>query len=229
MSLSPSSGCGRRRSTRVAKVISFQPWEKPICHSAALPRSRDNNSRREGVSVAETVTHGRVGQQWRFSVRLDSERAARLKNFSSEVGCAPSELVRRLLDQYVASRSPKPTIQRREMNVVSAGVRPLPTATRETPKAASAACPSLRLTAIVRAAPIAPAASTGRTSSQVPKIDELVAQYRAFGGEIWPERRRLFQRLFAAARVAQENNENPKDFELYTELLRLGQRFALFN
>jgi len=57
----------------------------------------------------------------------------------------------------------------------------------------------------------------------------LESQYRAFGEQIWKERRVLFQRTVAAAKIAQANNENPKDAALYAELLKLGQQFGLFN
>jgi hypothetical protein len=179
--------------------------------------------------VAATSTHGSMGQQWRFSVRLDSGRAARLEKVSAEVGCSPSEVLRRSLDCYLASRSPKPAIQRPEMKMAPAGVRPLPITTGESPKEASAASPGPRPTATVKAATSWPSTPTNPTLSLRSKIDEFVRQYRAFGSEIWPERRRLFQRLFAAAYVAQENSENPKDSELYAELLKLGQRFGLFS
>lgn len=179
--------------------------------------------------MAATSTHGSMGQQWRFSVRLDSARAARLKGVSAEVGCAPSEFVRRLLDQYVTSRFPKPAIQRPEIKVATAGLRQLPITTGETPKEASAASPDPRLTATVKSAPSARSAPGVEALSCPPSIAELESQYRAFGAAIWKQRNVLFQRTVVAAKIAQSNNENPKDAELYAELLRLGKQFGLFT
>jgi len=61
------------------------------------------------------------------------------------------------------------------------------------------------------------------------KVGELLPQFRALGMALRPERRRLFHRLFAAAEVARENAENPRDAELYAELLRLRQTYGLFS
>ena len=179
--------------------------------------------------MAATSTHGSIGQQWRFSVRLDSGRAARLEKVSAEVGCSPSEVFRRSLDCYLTARSPNPVIQRPEMKVAPAGVRQLPTTTGESPKVASAASPEPRPTAVVKAAPSARSAPGIETSSCPPSVAEMESQYRAFGAQIWKERRVLFQRTVLAAKIAQSNNENPKDAALYAELLRLGRQFGLFN
>jgi hypothetical protein len=58
------------------------------------------------------------------------------------------------------------------------------------------------------------------------KVSVLLPGYRAFGSQIWQERRRLFQRLLAAAEIAQENRENPRDAELRYELLRIGYAYG---
>lgn len=56
---------------------------------------------------------------------------------------------------------------------------------------------------------------------------ELLPRYRHFGMEICKERRRLFQNLVAAAEVTREPSDNPRDAELYLELLRVGRKFGL--
>jgi hypothetical protein len=180
--------------------------------------------------VAATSTQGSVGRQWRFSVRLDHGRALFLKRLSDEAGCPPSELVRRLLDQYTASKSPAPAAPKRaNLNVATVSLRQLPITNGESPKAASPAIPELRPTAPLKAVTSTQPTQAVEVSSSQPCVAEFVAQYRAFGGEIWSERRRLFQRLLAAAKVAQSNNENPKDAELHRELIALGMKYGLLN
>jgi hypothetical protein len=67
-----------------------------------------------------------------------------------------------------------------------------------------------------------------RPSREFPSaLLDLLPKYRCFGGRLWPERRRLFHALLAAAQVAQENGENPQDLHLRNELVRLGKRFGL--
>jgi len=65
--------------------------------------------------------------------------------------------------------------------------------------------------------------------SNPPRMDELTALYRASGPKVLEDRRRILHRLIAAAGVAQETGEDPKDAEFYNELLRLARRFGLFN
>jgi hypothetical protein len=67
-----------------------------------------------------------------------------------------------------------------------------------------------------------------RSSREFPSIlVDLLPKYRCFGERLWPERRRLFQALLAAAQVAQENGENPQDLRLRDELVGLGKRYGL--
>ena len=105
----------------------------------------------------------------------------------------------------------------------------LPITSGESPKAATAASPDPRLTEGVKAAISGQSTQAVGASSFPPSVAELESQYRAFGEQIWKERRVLFQRTVAAAKIAQANNENPKDAALYDELLKLGQQFGLFN
>jgi hypothetical protein len=65
--------------------------------------------------------------------------------------------------------------------------------------------------------------------SNPPKLNELMPYYRASGGCIWEERRRLFHRLFAAASAAMEHDENPRDLELFNLLLGIGRKYNLFD
>lgn len=146
-----------------------------------------------------------------MSVRLDAERAALLKKLSVDVGCPPSDVIRRSLEAFAAERSQEAAVQKHAS-----------LATPSTPT-----CPQPRQTDAV-ASPRPPAVPAVPLSFP-PTHDELVALYRACGALVWPERRRLFQRVLAAAEVAQEYRENPRDGELYGELLRLGRDFGQFN
>jgi hypothetical protein len=180
--------------------------------------------------VAATATHGSRGQQWRLSVRLDVTRASLLRTLSAEIGCPPSELLRRSLDYYAASRSTRPPAPKRpEINAATTGLRQLPIANGGSPKAASPASPEPRLTTTVRAETTPQPTKAVGASSQHSGVAELENQYRAFGALIWKERRVLFQRTVVAAKVAQANSENSKDAEIYAELLRLGQEYGLFS
>jgi hypothetical protein len=65
--------------------------------------------------------------------------------------------------------------------------------------------------------------------SNPPKHQELLDLYRASGGQVWQERRKLFHRLFAAAGAAMEHQNNPRDFHLLIELSTLGRKYALLD
>jgi hypothetical protein len=175
--------------------------------------------------LAATSAHGRMEQQWRVSVRLDSARAVLLKKLSTETGCDPSELIRRSLDHYAASRSPKRTNQRPEMKVPNAALRQVMLAGIQGPKVASAVPPELRLTTIVKVAPSAPSTPTDPTPALPTRIAELVTQARGFGSQLKRIRREQFQRAFVASAVAAESAENPQDSEVYADMLRLGRRY----
>ena len=153
-------------------------------------------------------------QKWRFSVRLDPVRAALLQKLSTETGCGPSEVVRVALDRFEASRAPgqssgSSTPGKGSGDVAAASVA----VARLTGPMLSASAPAVRLVPL----------------SNPPKLAELLAFYRSCGGKVWEERRQLFHRLFSAAGAAQEHRENPRDVDLYNELLRLGRTYGLFN
>jgi hypothetical protein len=178
--------------------------------------------------MTATSTTGSMKQGCKFSVRLDAKHDALLETLSADIGCTLSEVLRQSLDCYAASRSPRPPAPSRQQ-VVSAGASQLPIVSRERPIAAPPAPPELCRTVLVKDAPSVPSAPTRPTPTVQARNAELLAQYRHFGCEIWQERNRLFQRLLAAAEVAKANNENPRDAEICAEILRLGQRFGVFN
>jgi hypothetical protein len=65
--------------------------------------------------------------------------------------------------------------------------------------------------------------------SNPPKMEELLAFYRAAGGGVWGERRRLLHRLIAAASVAADHQESPRDRQFLDELTRIGKNLNLSN
>src|SRR5258708_17585131 len=169
-------------------------------------------------------------QGLRVSVRLDCARASLLRKLSSEVGCPPSEVLRRSLDHFAASRSPRASMPKRaEPNVLTVGLRHLPITSIQGPKAASAPCPDPRLTAVVKAATSAPYTPTGPEPSFPPGIAELVTQCRAFGSELRRIRRQQFQRALAASVVAMESAENSQDAQVYMDLLSVGRKYSLLD
>ena len=164
----------------------------------------------------------------RITVRLDGRRAALLNRVSNESGCDASEVVRRALDQLASPDSHRngdsPTNGSAQVSGTLGQVN-----NSATTRAIVPVCQRSEASLTT-----GKASSTIRSSQNVPlsfppKIEELVALYRSFGGEVWKERRRLFQRLFASAEVAQENCENPRDAELYGELARIGKAYGLFT
>jgi len=62
-----------------------------------------------------------------------------------------------------------------------------------------------------------------------PELAGLLSSYRAFGMEIWPERRRCFGALLAICEVARAHSQNAQDQALCAELVRLGRRFGFFR
>jgi len=178
----------------------------------------------EAVCVTAASTLESIGQRWKPSVRLDDKRASLLRALSAEIGSPPSEVLRRAIDHYAASRSPKPAIQ-----MAPAGVRHLPIASGESPKVSSAASPAPCLTTSVKAAPSPPSTPTDPTTAVPARIAELITQARGFGSQLRRIRREQFQRAFAASAVAAENAENSEDDEVYIEMLRLGRRYRWFE
>jgi hypothetical protein len=169
-----------------------------------------------------------MDQGWRFSVRLNPVRAACLRKLAAQDRCAPSDLLRRALDNYTTARTQGlPVTNRAEVNVATVGLRQLPIASEGIQEEASAAPSDPRLTAVVKAAIGTQASLVVGACSCLPGVPELESQYHAFGAQIWRERRMLFRRTVTAAKVAQANNENPRDAELYAELIRIGDVFGL--
>lgn len=105
--------------------------------------------------MTATSTHGVVGEQRRPSVRLDCRQTSLLRKLSAEVGCSRSDVLRRSLDHYAASRSPKPTNQRPEMKVATAGPPPATIVSRERPIVVPVASPESCPTTVVKDAIIA--------------------------------------------------------------------------
>jgi hypothetical protein len=90
--------------------------------------------------VSVTTIRGVLGPQLRLSVRLNCERASLLKRLSSEAGIVPSDLIRRSLDHYAASKSAIPPAPKRpEIGAATAAFRQLPTANGGSRKVASPA------------------------------------------------------------------------------------------
>jgi hypothetical protein len=58
-------------------------------------------------------------------------------------------------------------------------------------------------------------------------LDDLKRQYRAFGAEIWKERRLIFRRLLAACELCRENSQAARDEQMCGEVLRVGREFRL--
>ena len=61
------------------------------------------------------------------------------------------------------------------------------------------------------------------------ELGDLLPRYRAFGMEIWQERRRCFGALLAICEVARQHSRNARDRAICAELLRLGKRFGIFR
>jgi hypothetical protein len=164
----------------------------------------------------------------RISVRLDPQRADLLRKLSGRRGCDSSHVLRQALDRLGASLS-------QGIGATGAGANGAPTESQASPGPAPnstgptlATPPQAAPPADVRP-PQPPVLSTARIPAHPEKIAELIRQSRALGAATWPERRRLFQRLFAVAEVALEYGQNPQDVALHAELLRLGHAFGLFN
>lgn len=61
------------------------------------------------------------------------------------------------------------------------------------------------------------------------ELEELLPRYRAFGMEIWKERRRCTGFLLAICEVAREHSQNAQDRALCAEILRIGRQFGLLR
>lgn len=59
------------------------------------------------------------------------------------------------------------------------------------------------------------------------ELHDLLPQFRNFGMELRPERRRCFARLLAACEAAREHSQNAHDRALCAEILRIGRLFGL--
>lgn len=161
----------------------------------------------------------------KLSVRLDSKRQALLDQRCAENGCARSELVRQALDQFLRSRN------HQAGNCGQTEERILPANTR-------VVCVEGELARRVEG--VVPPGTVPRTDAARERLQERshvtkpipaalaehLPRFRGVGAAIWQERRRLFLNVAAAAAVAQENAENPKDADLFEELLRVGREYG---
>ena len=160
----------------------------------------------------------------RLTVRLDDRRTALLQRLREQTGCDASEVIRRALDGFRNSPSPGTPKQASPLcNVPSAPPGLLkPLAGRPDPLSATTCQPSSTQQAKAQR-------MSGDRAPAVPsrpeKVEELLGHFRAFGMAIRPARRNLFQRLVAAAEVACESSDDPRDTELFAELLQLGNRY----
>jgi hypothetical protein len=159
------------------------------------------------------------GRAWRVTVRLDAHRADLLRRLSESSGCDPSRVLREALDRFAGPPGP--------------GIIP---SKARLPVGAIASDTALNNVTVAPAPQPTAAASQQDPFPQNPiprsrpgHMAELLQQYRAYGSELWNERRRVFKRLFCTALLAQENGENPKDRELHNELLRIGRTYGLFH
>ncbi len=175
-----------------------------------------------------SIRESGLSRGWRITVRLDAQRAEVHRNVCQKTGLDASHAVRKALDGWAA---PPPT----QRTVSPHSQAPVPPETAEhvaaiRPPNSSAAATSLpQVTAPATLPAPKPLITHSMSATLFSKSAELLSQYRAFGAQIWPERRRLFQRLLAAASVAQECRENPKDAELYGDLLQLAGKYNVQN
>ena len=75
---------------------------------------------------------------------------------------------------------------------------------------------------------VEPSAAFSASDYAFPRqLEEFLPRYRAFGMEIWKERRRCFGALVAICEVVRQHSQNAQDRALCAELVRLGKLFRL--
>lgn len=175
-----------------------------------------------------SISESSFSQRRRITVRLDVQHAAVLQNVCRRSGLDTSHAIRRALESLAASHPTQRTVSPHSQAAVPpttsenvAAIRP--------GNAGATATPMPQGTPPATLGAPKPLIAHSMSATSFSKSAELLSQYRAFGCQIWPERRRLFQRLLAAANVAQQYRENPKDAELYGELLQLARKYNVQN
>jgi Arc/MetJ-type ribon-helix-helix transcriptional regulator len=179
-------------------------------------------------SWIQGVNNGSINGSKRISVRLGEKQVAQLKLRCKTAGCDVSQLVRRALDAFLSPRDDRAGTQALGEARSHHGATDAERAAAELTRNEESIAPTGAL-------PRADVVQVGmRKASQASEIQpfsaviaELLPRFRCFGGAIWPERRRLFHAVAAASAVAQENRENPRDADLYNELLRVGREYGL--
>lgn len=141
-----------------------------------------------------SINESALSRGWRITVRLDAQLAAALRNVCQKTGLDARHAVRKALDGWASSWTqrtvppyPQVAVPPKTAEHVAA-IRP--------PNAPPAATllPQVTASATLGAPKPLIAPSVSATSSS--KSAELLSQYRAFGSQIWPERRRLFHPPF---------------------------------
>ena len=61
------------------------------------------------------------------------------------------------------------------------------------------------------------------------ELSDLLPRYRAFGMQIYAERRRSVAALLAACEIVREHSGNAQDRALCAEILRIGRQFGLLR
>ena len=156
----------------------------------------------------------------RITVRLDHERKALLESLCQQIGCDASQIVRQALDRFATSPTP-PTPNPRSTLSTCSGSQDA--ASDHSDPATATTCQPRSTEPVRLDGMLASRAAVGPPFSE--RVRELLPYFRACGMAIWPERRNLFQRLVAAAEVACESGEDPRDSRLLMELLRLGNEY----
>ena len=165
------------------------------------------------------MLHKMMSGTKRVTVRLDHRQTTRLCRLCDETGLDRSELVRLALDQFKVASVQREIGPRSMADNPAVGVAVAQDApTQNGPSATATPMGSPEETAI---------GSGAFALLWQAKLLDLLGTYRAFGMQIWKERRSLYQRLFAAAIVAGESNENPRDIALCETLRRIGKEYNL--
>ena len=156
----------------------------------------------------------------RLTVRFDFMRAAALQAMCLHFRLSPSAVVRLAVDRLHAAPP-----SGHQSPASRSGVAPTLAVT--TPKPLT---PSPALIASRPEVMMPPGAKRPNSlPAEYPKVAERLGYYRAVGGAIREERRILFRNLVAAAVVAKESAEEPRDAELCQQLLQLGRAYSLLS
>ena len=157
----------------------------------------------------------------------------------SEFGCALSNLREQLMGEVSVSQARSRRIERKKRITVRLDqllAEVLAETTRKTGQSLSQVVrASLQLGLVPQVSEKQESGSFGikpeRAQTYIfpPELADLLPRYRAFGMELWPERRRCFGALLAICEVARAHSQNAQDRALCAELLLLGKRLGFFR